>query len=1066
MIILLLFLSAFLSAVRYLEMDQVLVTLVTQPPEVYGASAIGLLLVRLGMAFVKYYPIFVRFVNSVNRMSEMTEDLYRSGSDTPRKESKDSPFKNGNPKRQFHSAVERRAPIGNRTNPSREQDRGSWSVIPRVDENMAQPTPLQWGGFQKKENTAMYRTTLLRLRFNLDKIHEYFLVKKGAPSINILKGIMIFAGTAPSVSSIKFCLSFARLCHKMIKEQGVKGLVMYLKAAHISLQQSLGGQRVHDAGKLGRRFARTKTGLPRFIPFHFRDRIRKGDSRAIRLALTFIGVYRVLSFPGVAKLGTITDSSTATGALNRYIQGLIPLFVKLFVFSRFNRVYLIKRLKRYATKTILPMFKGGPGAPGFKGLWNTHPNAVLLQGLALKMEPVLWESFSIIISLTSNWPVRDLIEEVVSLRLLRGVYQEDLKAKFLGQRIEFPTAMTPQTRLEPIWPLGKLGSKLEAAGKVRVFAMVDAWTQWALAPVHKLIFLILRDVPMDGTFDQLAPLKKVVPENGLWSLDLSAATDRLPITIQKSLLAAILGHEFANAWANLLIWRQYAYRTGSNVVVLLKYAVGQPMGALSSWASLAITHHFLVQVAAWRAGFPKGKLYSNYAILGDDVVVGNAGVARSYLSIMGSLGVGVNTSKSLLSPKGTALEFAKRTIFRGTDVSAVAWKEFFAATRNIGAFVELRRKFEVPFVNALAALGTGWRVRSWLQRPIGKLSARIRLLILVVNMPTDAGTVDQFFKLGQGPVPRYKNETKAVLLAFMEKEVMSLFSRAHALAPLSLGGETSNTWALDNAKVLGREHLRLDSSGPFPWEGDRSWHSLFRTTDLEMGSTNGQIYRLALVLRKIIHTLRVNQTKRWKVDLNRLIRAIALLANAMATLPKGDAQFSELYITFIKLSRELANYSKEVLATQRPNPQEVFGISTPQQVRLWKRWSHMLQGTSEILLAGDVPDPKEPASPREVPAAPFVTEKYPAPQLPYDPKTIVGKIAGFLLRRKIHSNFFGWFWTRAYRIWLERLGPPVVPGVPLSDAQAPGASTQDNKASGTELTSFQKEVLYGLYKKS
>jgi len=35
---------------------------------------------------------------------------------------------------------------------------------------------------------------------------------------------------------------------------------------------------------------------------------------------------------------------------------------------------------------------------------------------------------------------------------------------------------------------------------------------------------------------------------------------------------------------------------------LLRYAVGQPMGALSSWAGLAITHHFLVQLCAYRLG--------------------------------------------------------------------------------------------------------------------------------------------------------------------------------------------------------------------------------------------------------------------------------------------------------------------------------------------------------------------------------------------------------------------------------------------------------------------------------
>jgi hypothetical protein len=35
--------------------------------------------------------------------------------------------------------------------------------------------------------------------------------------------------------------------------------------------------------------------------------------------------------------------------------------------------------------------------------------------------------------------------------------------------------------------LGRLSLKEEAAGKIRVFAMVDAFTQWALYPLHMKI---------------------------------------------------------------------------------------------------------------------------------------------------------------------------------------------------------------------------------------------------------------------------------------------------------------------------------------------------------------------------------------------------------------------------------------------------------------------------------------------------------------------------------------------------------------------------------------------------
>lgn len=56
--------------------------------------------------------------------------------------------------------------------------------------------------------------------------------------------------------------------------------------------------------------------------------------------------------------------------------------------------------------------------------------------------------------------------------------------------------------------LGKLGTKVEAAGKIRVFAMVDPVTQWVLDPLHKGLFRVLGRIPMDGTFNQLKPLEK------------------------------------------------------------------------------------------------------------------------------------------------------------------------------------------------------------------------------------------------------------------------------------------------------------------------------------------------------------------------------------------------------------------------------------------------------------------------------------------------------------------------------------------------------------------------------
>jgi hypothetical protein len=64
--------------------------------------------------------------------------------------------------------------------------------------------------------------------------------------------------------------------------------------------------------------------------------------------------------------------------------------------------------------------------------------------------------------------------------------------------------------------------------------------------------------------------------------DLSAATDRLPIALQISILTSFFGGEFAGHWSKLLVGREYILNNKEFGTHSVKYSVGQPMGALSS----------------------------------------------------------------------------------------------------------------------------------------------------------------------------------------------------------------------------------------------------------------------------------------------------------------------------------------------------------------------------------------------------------------------------------------------------------------------------------------------------
>lgn len=107
-------------------------------------------------------------------------------------------------------------------------------------------------------------------------------------------------------SDVKVILVFCRDCSRLARRSGVKYLVLYLKAAQVLLQQSVGGQKLSDTRPLKVAVSRSRSGLPRWIPRQHRLLIKAGCRREIRLWMTLFGLYRVLGFKGEVKTSTIT----------------------------------------------------------------------------------------------------------------------------------------------------------------------------------------------------------------------------------------------------------------------------------------------------------------------------------------------------------------------------------------------------------------------------------------------------------------------------------------------------------------------------------------------------------------------------------------------------------------------------------------------------------------------------------------------------------------------------------------------------------------------------------------
>lgn len=401
---------------------------------------------------------------------------------------------------------------------------------------------------------------------------------------------------------------------------------------------------------------RDSKGLPTIIPTYLRQLMLQRDVQVIRLVLSILGLHRVIRVPMTLKIGTIT----AVGpVLDPVLRGEI-----LVVMSQF-----FGHVKKFAWVFSWRFsVSAGPN--------NTHATrGAPMDAAAMLLEPKVLSAFVAL----APWYISCYMISLGIITYLFLVFTRKWKVvphegvlPFLPNYFQ-----TPRGDYVPLCT-GRLSVKLEACGKARVFAITDWWTQGLLYQLHTYLFGILRGIRQDGTFDQAAPFNalkdRVRLGQKVFSFDLSAATDRLPVWSQEVVLGFLCGFK-ASFWTQLLVSRLW-HLVGSEP---LRYGVGQPMGAYSSWAMLALTHHVLVQVAAMRAGW-KG-WFPFYAILGDDVVIVGEAVATEYHNLMTHLGVSINLAKSIVS-EGGLIEFAKRLETPFISYSPISSKGLLAAFRN------------------------------------------------------------------------------------------------------------------------------------------------------------------------------------------------------------------------------------------------------------------------------------------------------------------------------------------------------------------------------------------------
>lgn len=675
-------------------------------------------------------------------------------------------------------------------------------------------------------------------------------------------------------------INFGRYVVRLQRSGGWVYVVKYLKACSVLLQQASGGQRIDAAQALGCAVARTRgSGIPRVIPAVMRKSIRSGDPWTIRIWLSFFQLYRVIEIPGKLKLESITQVSSMDPSFLKgwilFLNGWLPFFFREVGYNQLATLWMARRSGCASVRTatcppvgitlteiiifveklaaswitfkwegipcdlkprLLALFKSGPNSGGVhetswidgrkmvktiktaKGAKKV-PNGTGTNTSAIFTDALQWQTFGShlmgdLYPSLKEW--LDIVDDRAITRILfvakrvEDFIQKQLAAGVDYNRFKYPGFGRPKG-------LGKLGYKVEPAGKIRVFAMVDSLTQCVMKPLHDLLFSILRKIETDGTFNQIRPAQRLIDlgYRKFWSLDLSSATDRFPLALQQALLSALIGPRLARLWASLLVERFYLTPRppvgvrGPGADTPLVYGSGQPMGALTSWAAFSLTHHCLVQYAAYRALGVYG-FFKEYALLGDDIVIAHGGVALAYQALLLEIGVEYGLAKSLISSTG-GFEFAKRTFARGKDVSGISLLAVGVAKADHAVLEQILTRFGVSGTimetlrKAAKVLGYGFKALARLPAVLNSKSRLQGLAILLTRpgSPWGLSVMDWLLQWQPGLVKELPQEA---LLATGERLWDSLKSntelaiaRARArlemvIVPDSTYGGNIDTW--------------------------------------------------------------------------------------------------------------------------------------------------------------------------------------------------------------------------------------------------------------------------------
>nr|UJQ92439.1 MAG: putative RNA-dependent RNA polymerase [Mitoviridae sp.] len=422
--------------------------------------------------------------------------------------------------------------------------------------------------------------------------------------------------------------AFFKDVFRLVDKMGLEWTVKYVKSTRLAVTRYLSGHPLHSIEGVA-----LKDGFPLWIS-NWKDALQDKDE--LRILMTLLVALRGFTFKPKLDTSTITEPFSGKDTISE---------------SELKAAMYALKVTRKDVRFSFPHMSTKRGPAGQALLTSISEVNLLPRQL---LDDII---------LIGGSKLAKLLEGLTDrLDILGWSSVADIWAK------EFP----PKTR-----SLRRLSYFSDKEGKTRVIGILDYWTQTALKPLHNSLNGILKGIKTDCTFNQNRFLE-VLPSSGpYYSLDLHAATDRMPISVQERVISFVVGADRAKAWSRLLTSMEFSIADQPGVSV--KYQAGQPMGAYSSWPAMALTHHALVRISARRAG--KTVFFERYVILGDDLVIADSRVAEEYKKLCGELDMPISEAKTHVSED--TYEFAKRWVYKGTEVTGFAlsgllsvWKRY------------------------------------------------------------------------------------------------------------------------------------------------------------------------------------------------------------------------------------------------------------------------------------------------------------------------------------------------------------------------------------------------------